>query len=115
MKKITAFLICLALTVTMFAWSEEEYSDQAHSTQHERIYITPNHLQFNNSDMYVFHNDAWIQVFAVYSDNEGLFVECKQASPETWYCIDCRTYHNRDQKCPQAPKDQESRKDKKRR
>src|SRR5438105_1813638 len=100
MKKITAFLICMALTITMFAWSEQDYSNSTSSTESEKIYITSDHLQFDNNDMYVLHNDAWVQVFAVYSDKKGLFIECKQASPETWYCDVCRTYHNRDQKCP---------------
>ena len=101
MKKITAFLTCIALMITMFAWSEQEHSNATRSTKSEKIYITPDQLQFYNNNMYVFQNDDWLQVYALYSDGKELFIECKQPSPETWYCSECRTYHNRDQECPQ--------------
>lgn len=116
MKKITAFLICMALTVTMFAWSEQDDANSTRSTEPERIHITPDRLQFYNNDMYVLHNDDWQQVFAVYSEREGLFAECKQPNPDMWYCPDCRKYHSKDLKeCPEkkAEKDRKDKEDKK--
>lgn len=101
MKKITAFLTCAALSITMFAWSTQEYSNPTHSTEPEKIYITADHLHFHNNDIFVLHNDAWIQFSAVNSDEKGLFIVSKQRSPDTWYCSVCRTYHNADDKCPQ--------------
>ncbi len=104
MKKITAFLVCMALTTTIFARSEIEDVNLTDSAEPEKIYVSSDLLQFHDNGIYVLHNDQWLQVPAIYSDKKGLFVECKQASPDTWYCSECRTYHNRDQKCPQAKK-----------
>jgi hypothetical protein len=101
MKKITAFLTCVALAITMFAWSEQAHSNLTRSSESEKIYITPGQLHFDNNNIYVLHNNDWLQVNALYSDGKDLFIERKQPSPETWYCSVCRTYHSGDQKCPQ--------------
>lgn len=100
MKKTIVSLICAALTIATSSWSDQDDRSPTHSEKQEKVYISPDHLQFNNHQMHVFHDDNWIQVHAIYSDSNGLFIDRKQASPETWYCNNCRTYHNADQKCP---------------
>lgn len=102
MDKIIAFLASIILSITAFA--HYEYSDFCHSAKNERICITIDQLQFHDNNIYAFYYGDWHQVYVLYSDGEHMFVDSKQASPETWYCDVCRTYHNADQRCPQAGK-----------
>jgi hypothetical protein len=112
MKKITAFFIALTLPIAMHASSEQGDSNQIDSAKLEKIYISSNHLLFDNTDMYAYLNDNWVQVNAVYSDDEGLFVECKQPNPTCWYCPDCRTYHSDSMPCPYKKEDKKDRESK---
>lgn len=102
MNKIIAFLASIILTATVFA--RHEHPDSFRSTRDEKICIAIDQLQFHNNNIYAFYHGDWHQIYALYSDGQHLFVDSKQPSPETWYCSDCRTYHNADQKCPQTKK-----------
>jgi hypothetical protein len=105
MNKIFMFLTFAILNMGVFV--QAEHPDSGQLIEGERIYITLDQLQFHDNNMYVLRHGDWCPVYALYSDGRNLYIESKQASPETWYCSDCRTYHNVDQKCPQTGKKKE--------
>lgn len=98
-KTIVSFLTCMMFALSAFAYCGSEKSAEK-MTSLEKNYISIKQLHVSDEAMFVFLNNQWQQVDAVFSDNQGLFI-ARQPSPETWYCKTCRTYHAADQECPQ--------------
>lgn len=98
MKKIAIFLFGLSTILSSPIWSDSIMRHDSGKLE-EKLYVSLDHIQFHKNEIFVFYQNTWHLVNAIFSDANGLFIT-KQPSPELWYCKDCRRYHAEYEKCP---------------